>query len=121
MLCYLNQILTSFSSCTRILITIVFLGNVKVAALLLDAGSNIHAQDVVMNTSLHYVVSANYGKDIKLQLLNMLLSYGADCLMLGKDDDTAIDAAYANFFTEGIEIMKESLGRLLHVNVALLK
>ncbi|XP_046851555.1 ankyrin repeat and SOCS box protein 13-like isoform X2 [Xenia sp. Carnegie-2017] len=84
-------------------------GNVKVAAFLLDAGSNIHAQDVVMNTSLHYVVSANYGKDIKLQLLNMLLSYGADCLMLGKDDDTAIDAAYANFFTEGIEIMKESL------------
>lgn len=84
-------------------------GKPKVAALLLDAGSNIHAQDVVMNTSLHYVVSAEYAKEIKLELLNILLCYGANSMILGKDDDTAIDAAHANYFLDGIELMKESL------------
>lgn len=82
------------------------------AALLLDAGSNIHAQDVVMNTSLHYVVSAEYAKEIKLELLNILLCYGANSMILGKDDDTAIDAAHANYFLDGIELMKERLGKV---------
>ena len=90
-------------------------GKPKVAALLLDAGSNIHAQDVVMNTSLHYVVSAEYAVEIKLQLLNILLCYGANCMILGKDDDTAIDAAYANYFLDGIDVMKESLGKVTEV------
>lgn len=81
------------------------------SALLLDAGSNIHAQDVVMNTSLHYVVSAEYDKEIKLELLNILLCYGANSMIRGKDDDTCIDAAYANYFLEGIDLMKESLGK----------
>ena len=84
------------------------------AALLLDAGANIHAQDVVMNTSLHYVASAEYPKEIKLQMLDILLRYGANCLILGKDDDTGIDAAHANYFLEGIDLMKESLGSLYH-------
>ncbi len=80
------------------------------AALLLDAGSDINAQDVVMNTSLHYVVSAEYAKEVKLQLLYILLCYGANCMILGKDDDTPIDAAHANYFLDGIDLMKESLG-----------
>ncbi|XP_028403747.1 ankyrin repeat and SOCS box protein 13-like isoform X2 [Dendronephthya gigantea] len=84
-------------------------GKPKVAALLLDAGANIHAQDVVMNTSLHYVASAEYAKEIKLQLLDILLRYGANCMILGKDDDTCIDAANSNYFLDGIDLMKESL------------
>lgn len=88
------------------------------AVLLLDAGSKIHAQDVVMNTPLHYVVSAEYSKEIKVQLVKVLLCYGANCAVLGKDDDTAIDAAYANYFQEGIDLMKESLGKLLYITCA---
>ena len=87
-------------------------GKAKVAAFLLDAGSNVNAQDVVMNTSLHYVVSAKYANEIKLQLLNILMCYGANCMMLGKDDDTAIDAAYASHFFDGVDLMKESLGTI---------
>lgn len=83
------------------------------AALLLDAGSNIHAQDVVMNTSLHYVVRAEYDNEIKLQLMKILLSYGANCMILGNENDTAIDTAYAANFLAGYVLMKQSLGKAM--------
>lgn len=63
-----------------------------------------------MDTPLHYIVKSQYSKETKLELVQLLLHYGANSSFLGKDDESPLDVAYSNFFTEAVDLMRESLG-----------
>lgn len=65
-----------------------------------------------MDTPLHYVVRSKHSQEIKLQLVQILLRYGANCTLLGKDEETSIDAAYSNYWLEAVDLMRESLGMM---------
>ena len=62
-----------------------------------------------MDTALHYVVKSSYSKETKLELVQLLLRYGASSSFLGKDDESPLDVAYSNL-KEAVHLMRESQG-----------
>ena len=79
--------------------------------MLLDAGSDVNAQDLVRETPLHLTLRANHAYDIAIQLTTILLQYGASPSLPGRDEDLPFEVAIQNGQTYCLEPLENAPGK----------
>ena len=86
-------------------------GKVKAVVMLLEVGSKVNGTDLVRDTPLHLTLRADHAYDIAVQLMTILLQYGASPILLGLDDDMPLDIARRSGQTYCLDLLEMALGK----------